>query len=194
MSEIDLQKLFSSNYNIYKEIATKHTVGIYDIDIVMSNLYIHLYKFIDGLNIDNIESYVVKFSYGLKKWRSNRHYFITERSNKKIDFLTNENVIVSGDFEDDVEYDILDNIADDDDYNYIELFELYLEEYKSTLSKEDMLLIKDFYDHNIDDYKKVKIFYGFKSKRYCFIVLKRIREVESGFRDYIKNKLNYVRD
>lgn len=174
MTENELSFYFDRNYKELKQIALKYLSGLYDVDIVMSNLYLHLYNFRNEIKDEEMMmAYSNKYTYGLHLWRQNRHYNLTEKGSIKM--------ILSDDLRC---YDL--------DEEYIDLeeeFNTILEEFKNRLNTEDKLLLGDYFDLKFTTTKEIHKFYK-QNMKYSLNIKRRLDKILLELEEYAIKKIN----
>lgn len=176
MNKSTLDKYINSNYTDIKNIVIKHTTKLhYETDIVISNLYLHLEKNLQSLTDTNIKGYIIQYVYYLNIWKQNKSPLLTEKSNRPIYDLINENHID--------EYDILNNdLLSDIEKDLYDMLDMFIKEEKLTI--EEKLLITDLYKYNLRNIKDIMTFYK-QRRTYGYKIKNELKQLEERFRQYI---------
>lgn len=174
MTVEELNILFTKNYKEYKIIAIKHTKALYETDVVMSNLYMHLVKYVDEI-IDEktLLAYTIIYCQRLKIWRKNKPLSLTELNIKDVDYVADVDVLIDNDWS---------TLFDDNINEFISLCDLKPYQKK---------LLVDYYTHNLVDYKSVMKFYNQRST-YGYKIFNETKTIISQFEEYIKKKYTDV--
>lgn len=185
MTTDELNNYFTTNYKQIRTICNNHTYKLkqYNLDVVISNLYIHLDTHKEKFDNTNIEAFIVKYTSMLKYWTRGRSMMLTEtkeieKEHLRLDiFSINEDAPIG---------DILDN---DDNIDIEDTLHTLLKTFFETryFSLVEKNLLTDYYTNCLKTIEDIMKFYN-QRITYARKIKKELIQLENEFKEFVLNE------